>query len=102
VQDNVRAAPRLMALVAIALVATAIAAFALLSGSDVAGAAGTSSSTSNGQLQPIQSNGQAAPDDAAQPNGRDCPKDQQGAGGNGSGDTGQQAAPSQSNPGTEL
>jgi hypothetical protein len=110
VQENTRAAPRLMAVAAIALVAAALAAFAWLSNSDVAGAAGNASGQApSGQFQPVQDNGsdqQAAPD--RDNDGHPCPEEQGGGGsrgdsGSGSGSDSQQQAPSgSSTPDTEL
>ena len=110
-EDNTRAAPRLMTVAAIALVTLAFAAFAWMSGSDVAGAASTSGggSDTSGQLQRIQEqDGQAAPEGAAPDRDRDghpCPEGQGGSGSgsdSGSGSSGQQDAPSTATPDTAL
>ena len=100
-QDNTRAAPRLMTVAAIALVAVTLAAFAWIAGSGVAGAAGTSGGGSNAgaQFQPVQSEGQtqAAPD--GDRDGHPCPEEE---GDSGSGSSGQQDAPSTATPETAL
>lgn len=95
-QHNSRAAPRLMIVAAIALVALAFAAFAWISGDDVAGAAGTSGGQApSGQLQPIQQQDEARPDRDG--DGHPCPEEQGGAG-----SSGQQDAPSTATPDTAL
>ena len=71
-QDTPRPAPRLAMVAAVALVVAALAAFAWFAGSSTAGAAGTGSgggSATSGQLQPVQSSEQAAPDDPADRDG---------------------------------
>ena len=107
-QDNTRAAPRLMTVAAIALVAVALAAFAWIAGSGVAGAAGPSGggSDAGAQFQPVQqSEGATPPDDQAAPDGdRDghpCPEEEGGSG-SASGSSGQQDAPSTATPETAL
>lgn len=103
-QEHTRASPRLLAAAAIALVVAAIVAFSWLSGSSVAGAAGTGGSSPSAQFEPVQSEGYSAPGDArGARDGRDCPEHQQGGGdGQSSGGSDQPAAPSASTPSTEL
>jgi len=94
VQDHTRAAPRLMTVAAIALVVAAMAAFAWLSSGGVADAAGTGGSTPSVQTQPVQSDGERAPDGERR-DGKPCPEE------GGGGESGQDA-PSAATPDTEL
>lgn len=94
-QDNTRTAPRLTTLAAIALVFAATAAFAWLAIGGVADAAGTGGSTPSVQTQPVQSDGESAPDGERR-DGKPCPEEDGGAGASG------QDAPSAATPDTEL
>ena len=94
-QDNTRMAPRLITLAAIALVVAATAVFAWFSIGGVADAAGTGGSTPSVQTQPVQSDGERAPDREGR-DGKPCPEEEGGSGASG------QDAPSAATPDTEL